>query len=155
MKTRVFMSLAAIAILLTLAMPIPARADARTYFTGSETGCGALGVSREWPSGPNYHLRVDSQTCSEVGSIVEATGTIYLSDGVINLVGGGALATMTGKFRFETDEGGIWVGSFTWPANTMILKGVGRGQGLYEGLTIHMVLDQTTSNFWGYIESGG
>src|SRR5512135_947574 len=114
MKTKVRVSLAVMSILLILAMPISARAEeARIYFTGIETGCAPLLPSRIWASGPNYHVRVQSQTCYEQGSIPRATGTNYASDGVINEVGRESLLTVTGKFRLETNEGGIWVGSFT------------------------------------------
>ena len=156
MKTKVLMCLAAMSILLALAMPLSARAEeARVYFTGIEASCDPLLPSRIWASGPNYHVRVQSQTCYEQGSIAQATGTNYASDGVINEVGHESILTVTGKFRLETNEGGIWVGSFTWPANTNLLRAVGQGQGMYEGLSIHMFLDQATGTFWGYIEPGG
>ena len=156
MKTKVLTSLAVMSILLTLAMPVPASAaNMRIDFTGTETGCDPLISSREWPSGPNYHIHVESQTCFEAATIAQFTGTNYPYDGVINLVGRGSVLTITGKFRMETDEGGIWVGNFTWPANTNILIGIGHGQGIYKGLNVHLFVDETTGMFSGYIDTSG
>ncbi len=156
MKTKGLMSLAVMSILLTLAMPVPAHAaNMRIYFTGTETGCDPLIPGREWSSGPNYHIHVESQTCYEAATIAQFTGANYPHDGVINLVGGGSVLTITGKFRMETNEGGIWVGSFTWPANTNILTGIGHGQGIYKGLNMHVFVDETTGMFSGYIDTGG
>ncbi len=156
MRMRMLVIVAMLAMLLASALPLAAHAEnSRIYFTGVETSCDPLLPSRIWASGPNYHVRVQSQTCHEQGSIPQATGTNYASEGVINEVGRESILTVTGKFRLETNEGGIWVGSFTWPANTNLLKAVGQGQGIYEGLNIHMFLDQSTGTFWGYIDTAG
>jgi len=140
-----------IAIMLSLTLPTPAYAEnERIYFTGYESGCDSAVIDRDWASGPNYHLRIDTQTCYEVGDIPQFTGTLYAYDGVINVSGGGSMITINGKFRMETEEGGVWVGSFERPANTNILRGVGHGEGMYEGQHIYINNDQLSGIISGY-----
>ena len=154
MKTKLFMSLATIAILATLLMAAPARAEnTRIYFTGNEPGCDEWVVSRVVESGPNLHLRIYSQTCHDEASIPQFTGTNYAYNGILNFVGGGELVTITGKFHFVSVEGGIWDGNFTFHANANTLIGVGHGEGLYEGQDIHITTNISTGNFWGYIDT--
>ena len=157
MNTRkLTISFAIIAILLTLTLPTPTYAkNERIYFTGSETGCDAEVIDREWASGPNYHFRIDTQTCYEVGDTPQFIGTLYAYDGVINISGGGSIITINGKFRMETDEGGVWVGNFELPANSNTIKGVGHGEGMYAGQQIHVFTNNETGEFWGYIINGG
>jgi len=151
---RLIISLAVIAILLTLSIPTPVRADNnRTYFTGSETGCDKWEVEREWMAGPTLHLRIDTQTCDEEADIPQYTGTIYASDGVINM--GGMFITVNGKFRMETVEGGVWVGNFKLSANSNTITGVGHGEGMYAGQQIHVFTNNETGEFWGYIINAG
>jgi len=156
MNTRkLTVSFVIIAIMLSLTLPTPAYAkNERIDFTGSETRCDFPEIDREWVSGLNYHLRIDTQTCYEVGDIPQFTGTLYAYDGVINVSGGGSMITINGKFRMETEEGGVWVGSFERPANTNILRGVGHGEGIYEGQHIHIYNDQLNNKISGYITIG-
>ena len=149
-----FTSLAIIAILATLLMAAPARADnTRIYFTGYEPGCDEWVVSRVLEPGPNLQLKIYSQTCHDVAIIPQFTGTNYAHDGILNVVGGGQFVIVHGKFRFESDEGGIWVGLFNLPANSTTLTAVGHGEGIYAGQDIHVFMDNLTSQFWGYIDT--
>lgn len=155
MKTKMFMILTAITMLLSLAIPAPARAEnTRIDFTGIETGCTDPVWTKEWGSGPNFHISGVSSTCYDVANKNYFTGTNYISDGMGHFVAGGAIMIITGKFRMETEEGGVWVGTFITPANTTILTAVGQGEGIYWGLQIHMFQDQNTGEFWGYVNTG-
>jgi len=151
---RLTISFVVIAILLTLSIPTPVRADNnRISFTGYETGCDGWVVERGWEAGNTLHLRIDSQTCYEVGDIPQYIGTLYAYDGVVNI--GGKFVTVNGKFSMETDEGGVWVGNFELPANSNTIKGVGHGEGMYAGQQIHVFTNNETGEFWGYIINGG
>jgi hypothetical protein len=151
---RLIISFAVIAVLLTLSIPTTVRADNnRIYFTGIETGCEDWVVEREWMAGPTYHLRIDTQTCYEEANIPQFTGTLYPHDGVINF--GGMFGTINGKFRMETEEGGVWVGNFELSANSNTISGVGHGEGIYAGQQMRVFTNAETGEFWGYIINGG
>jgi len=131
----------------------------RIYFTGSEwCDQGTFTFARIWESGPNLHLDQITQTCYDTASIPQLTGTDYLFDARMNLVGGGPKFILSGKLRMESAEGGVWVGSWVLPANTTTIKVIAHGEGLYEGQQLHWFLEETGNGsgpFSGYIEVTG
>ena len=94
MKTRMFVLVAAIAVVLLLAAPIPAHArNTQITFTGSEwCDPDTLIFGRAWMSGPNFHADGITQVCYDTASIPQLTGIDYLFDARINLVGDGLRA---------------------------------------------------------------
>jgi hypothetical protein len=157
MRTKMFMSFAAIAMLFVLAMPTVAHAEhSRIYFTGSEL-CDpdTFFFARAWVSGPNLHLDGITQTCYDIATIPQLTGTDYLFDARINLVGGEPNFNLSGKLRMVSDEGGVWNGSWTLPANTAIIKVIAQGEGKYEGQQLHWFLNEEDGSFSGYIDTTG
>jgi hypothetical protein len=143
--------LMAAAILLPTA---PANAKTtRINFTGSEW-CdeSTLTLIREWMAGPNYQARGLSQICFDTADIPQMTGTDYLYDGQLKIVGKGAKNfIISGKLRMETAEGGIWLGSWVLPANSTTIQVIGHGEGLYEGRHLHWFLS-LEGPFEGYID---
>jgi hypothetical protein len=130
MKTllRFVMVLTLATVILLPATRVSANAT-RIEFTVSETCDNDLTNVREWSAGPNFHATGITQTCHDLGSIPQVTGTVYLTDGNMHYVGNNAI--MTGLARFETDEGGVWVGRWTFSAGVFIL--VAHGAEMYEG----------------------
>ncbi len=132
-------------------------ATSRIEFTGT-TKCfdqesGTL--IREWFPGINYQGREFAQVCRDKASIPQLNGIEYI-DFKVQVVGtDGKWLMLSGTDRMETKEGGVWVGSFEWPANTWILKIVMHGEGIYAGQQLHMFEDASTDEFWGYIEVTG
>jgi hypothetical protein len=123
----------------------------RTYFTGT-AACDPLSVTvvREWMAGPNYQGRGFAQTCYDTASIPELNGIEYINFHVV-----GRNGILSGKDRMETNEGGVWVGSWVWPANTWILRIVMQGEGKYAGQQLRMFENAEDGSFWGYIEATG
>ena len=126
----------------------------RTDFTGSEWCPDTITFIRAIEAGPNLHLAGISQTCYDTASIPQLTGTDYLSDSMLHLVGNGSNFIITGKLRMESEEGGIWVGSWVLPANTDTIQVIANGQGLYEGQELHWFLN-LAGPFYGYILNTG
>jgi hypothetical protein len=160
MKTKLFMIFAANAMLFALAIPVVVHAEnSRIYFTGSEwCDSNTFIFARIWESGPNLHLDQITQTCYDTASIPRLTGTDYLFDARMNLVGGGPNFILSGKLRMVSDEGGVWVGSWVLPANTTTIQIIAHGEGLYEGQQLHWFLEETGNGsgpFSGYIEETG
>ncbi len=160
MKTSVrilIISMLIIGILLP-ASPASAKSN-RIDFTGSEW-CDqeSFTSARIWEAGPNLHLDGITQTCHDIASIPKLTGTDYLIEARMNLVGSGPNFNLSGKLRMESLEGGVWVGSWVLPANTNIIQVIAHGEGLYEGLELHWFLTETGSGggpFSGYILTPG
>ncbi len=129
----------------------------RIYFTGT-TQCfdrdsGTL--IREWFPGINYQARGVPQACYDTASIPQLNGIEYI-DFKVQVVGvDGKWLILSGTDRMETYEGGVWAGSWVWPANTWILKIIMHGEGKYAGQQLHMFEDASTDEFWGYIEVPG
>jgi hypothetical protein len=153
-RMKLFLVLTVIAALLLATMPASAETT-RIDFTGFDS-CDpdTLIFTRAWEAGPNLHIAGITQTCHDTASIPQLTGTTYLFDSRINLVGGESNFIIFGKFRTESDEGGVWVGSWVLPANTSTIQVVGHGEGLYEGQQLHWFLD-VSGPFWGYILTPG
>jgi len=127
----------------------------RTDFTGFEwCDPDTLTVIREWIAGPNYQARGLIQVCHDTADIQQMTGTDYLSDARVIIVETTGAFILTGKLRMETDEGGVWVGSWTLPANSDTVQVIGHGEGLYEGLQLHWFL-RLDGPFYGYITDPG
>ena len=148
-----------IVILLAATILLPAaQASARTTrieFTGSEwCDPDTLTVAREWMAGPNYQARGLTQVCYDTADIPQMTGTDYLSDGNVKFIGSGGNLILSGKLRMETGEGGVWVGSWTLPANSTTIQVIGHGEGKYEGMKLHWFLS-LDGPFYGYILSPG
>jgi len=123
----------------------------RIDFTGSEwCDPDTFLFARVWESGPNLHIDGITQTCYDTASIPQLTGTNNLFDARINLVGGGPNFNLSGKLRMESAEGGVWVGSWVWPANAATIQVIAHGEGLYEGQQLHWFLVDG-GPFWGYI----
>ena len=59
---------------------------------------------------------------------------------------------LVGKLRMESDEGGVWKGSWVLPANSTTIQVIAHGEGIYEGLKLHWFLS-LDGPFWGYITS--
>lgn len=157
MKTRIFMVVTVMAALFALAIPVGAHAEnPRIYFTGSEV-CNPYTFlfARIWESGPNLHIDQITQTCYDTASIPQLTGTDYLLDARMNLVGGAPNFILSGKLHMVSDEGGAWNGSWTLPANTTIIKVIAQGEGKYDGQQLHWFLDEVGGTFSGYIEEIG
>jgi hypothetical protein len=156
MKTRMFMIVALIAALFALAAPVRAHAEnTRIYFTGSEwCDPNSLIFGRAWMSGPNFHANGITQVCYDTASIPQLIGTAYLFDGRI-VVNGLELYPISGKYRMESNEGGVWTGSWILPANSNIIRLTAHGEGKYEGLQLHLFEDDSAGSFWGYIDTGG
>jgi hypothetical protein len=152
MKTilRVSMVIVLMRLMLLPARLVTARTN-RIEFSGAEW-CDptTLTVVREWLAGPNYQARGLTQTCHDTASIPQMNGTDFLSDGRILVVGNAGNFIMTGKLRMESAEGGVWVGSWTWPVNSDTVQVIGHGEGLYEGLHLHWFLT-LAGPFFGYI----
>ncbi len=157
MKPRRFMIVIALVAVLALAMPVAAyTGDSRIYFTGSEwCDSDSFTSARIWESGPNLHLDQITQTCYDTASIPQLTGTDYLFEARINLVGGGPNFNLSGKLRMESAEGGVWVGSWVLPAHTTTIQVIAHGEGLYEGQQLHWFLDEEAGSFSGYIVETG
>lgn len=156
MKAKLFTVLVILALLIPLTVPAPVHAaSTRIYFTGSEP-CddGSFDYARFWISGPNIHVNGVTSTCYPIASIPQFTGTDYLSDGRIvwNSI---ELSPISGKFRMESIEGGVWTGSWILPANSNTIQITGHGEGIYAGKQIFIYEDDPTGNFWGYILDTG
>ena len=127
----------------------------RIYFTG-QTKCDPdVTLIREWMAGPNYQGRGFSQACDDKASIPQMRGTEYINFKVQTVGLDGKWLILSGTDRMETREGGVWTGSWEWPANTWILKIVMQGEGIYAGQQLRMFEDVRTDEFWGYIEVTG
>jgi hypothetical protein len=156
MKNKMLLMLVALVMLFSMTMAVPGRAEnTRIYFTGSEQ-CNpdTFVFARIWESGPNLHISQIMQTCCDIADIPQLTGTDYLFDARVNLVGKGQIYNLSGKLRMESSEGGIWVGSWVLPANTSTIQVIAHGEGLYEGQQLHWFLVDS-GPFNGYIEITG
>jgi hypothetical protein len=128
----------------------------RIYFTGKATCPDDWIFSRMWEAGAvdNWQVRGIVSVCRDKGSIPQVTGTEYLTDG--NIMWGPMLQPiLTTKDRMETKEGGAWVGSAVLPANTDTIQINMHGEGLYEGMQLHMFESYADASYWGYIEVTG
>jgi hypothetical protein len=127
----------------------------RIDFTGSEwcdPDTFLFGSARE--AGPNLLIRGITQVCYDSASIPQLTGTDFLSNASLQLIGTGPNFILTGKLRMESAEGGVWVGSWVLPANTNTIMVIAHGEGLYNGMQLHWFLTED-GPFWGYILNPG
>jgi hypothetical protein len=150
-KLRFLIIILLVGTILLPASIVSAKAN-RIEFTGTETCDKSTTVlPRIWLAGPNLQIRGFSQTCYETESIPEMTGTTYLYDGVVVVKSDGNYMVKV-KFRLETDEGGVWVGSAEKPVNATLIECVGHGEGIYKGLELHWFLeDGDIKPGYGYI----
>lgn len=157
MKDKKYVLLAFMLITAILLTTTVANAEGtRNYFTGSEwCDPDTFIFARVWESGPNAHLDGITQTCHDTANIPQLMGTDYLFDARINLVGGGPNFILSGKLLMQSDEGGVWVGSWVLPANTTTIQVIAHGEGLYEGQQLHWFLDEENGSFSGYIKGTG
>jgi hypothetical protein len=126
----------------------------RIYFTGVEK-CDAPIFPQNWMAGPNWQARGIYSICHDRATIPQYTGTSYLSDGRLQWLVGQVNPILATDLRMETKEGGVWVGSGVFPANTDTVKIVMQGEGLYAGQEIRVFLSYENSTIWGYIEDTG
>jgi hypothetical protein len=115
----------------------------RIEFTGSELCTHAdLEIPMEWYPGRNWQARDASETCFDTNADTSMmTGTDYIYDMSCRYVGEGNFM-LEGKLRMETDEGGVWVGSWEMSAHDYVIKVVAHGEGVYEGMHLHWFLYQ-------------
>ena len=125
---RFFMILILVAVIMLPGTVASAKAT-RIDFTNTEICDEDFTFTREWWSGPNYHMAGITQTCHDTSEFAFAAGTVYLTDGELNCVA--HTCNMTGWSRFETDEGGVWVGR--WSLSTGVFEYRAHGEGIYEG----------------------
>lgn len=137
--------LALLAILLAPSHAVDAKAS-RIDFTVVETCNDDMLMEKAMQAGPNFHAFGLTQTCNEDGSIPQATGTAYLSDGKLHVVGGNVIAN--GSCRIETVEGGVWQGRWTMSAG--VFEFVGHGEGIYAGMQYFSISNQNGKSK-GYI----
>jgi hypothetical protein len=154
---RILMALVVVACTLLPAASASAKAT-RIPFTGTEW-CdeGTYTFVREWLSGPNYHIRGLSGICYETANIPQMTGTAYLYDVRANEFGNSGEGGVSGKLRFVSDEGGEFLGTWTWGRDDFGPTAVGHGVGKYQGLELHWFLDESgmPTVFSGYILDPG
>lgn len=145
----VIVLLAAILLTTTTASAKTTRID----FTGSEwCDPDTLIFGDMRLAGPNMQIKHITQVCYDTASIAQLTGTDYLTDGDMHFVGPNFI--LVGNLRMESDEGGVWVGSWVLPANADAIQVVAHGEGLYEGMELHWYLS-LDGPFWGYISVPG
>ncbi len=150
----IFALVLALGVVGTITMPatnVSAKA-ARIAFTGTEM-CSpdTMTAMRLWMAGPNLQVRGWTETCNDTADIPQMTGTVYLYDGLA-IIGRNYIINV--KFRMETTEGGVWVGTALLAADSNIINCVGHGEGIYEGLELHWFLDNSNGDpkpFYGYI----
>ncbi len=122
-------------LLLITSSPASARATRIDYYAIGGDGC-APALDPPHVSGPNVHVH-GTYTCFMTsydmdGNILPmATGTVIWTDAYLQAVDGQSI--LRAQTRFVTIEGGVFEGSFSWPA-TGVLIGVMHGQGMYEGI---------------------
>lgn len=118
-----------IATVILLPAKVASANATRIDFTNTEICDNDITFTREWWSGPNYHLAGITQTCHDTSDFPFAAGTVYLTDGELNCVANNC--NMTGWARFETEEGGVWVGR--WSLSAGVFEYRAHGEGIYEG----------------------
>lgn len=132
--------------------------QARIEFTGYEECTGeTLVIPVEWYPGLNWQARDVSETCLDYSSNTSMmTGVDHIYDAAIRAVGSGNLI-LVGKLRMQTDEGGLWIGSWVYSPSDNLIKIVARGEGLYEGMHLYWFIDVSgpVSPFYGYISYQG
>ncbi len=144
----VIVLLAAILLTATTASAKTTRID----FTGSETCSPDVNFERVKLAGPNLQIKHITSVCYDTASIPQLTGTDYLTDGDMHYAGPNWI--LVGNLRMESDEGGVWVGSWVLPANADTIQVVAHGEGLYEGMELHWYLS-LDGPFSGYISVPG
>jgi hypothetical protein len=138
-KLLIGLTLALVLVLATVSL-VSAKAE-RTYFTYIDNCDDAsIQIEREIINGlknpiqGNWITKPFTQTCYDVGSSPQVTGTQYI-DLNFQVVGNGVWF-FVGKARMETDEGGIWNLNCTMHSPSFEVNCVGQGEGIYEGLQI-------------------
>jgi hypothetical protein len=128
--------------------------ETRIEFTGYEECSGdTLIIPVEWYPGRNWQARDAIETCSDTADTQMMTGEDHLYDMAAHSVGV-ANFILNGKLRMETDEGGVWVGSWKLTPSDYIIKVVAHGEGIYEGMLLHWFLS-LDGPFYGYISYNG
>ena len=124
----------------------------RIDFVGTEL-CDPATLYAEslWWAGPNLQVRGWTQTCYESADTSEMEGVTYLYDGLA-VIGNNYVVNV--NFLMITNEGGVWRGVCQLGANTDIIKCVGHGEGIYEGLELHSFPSPNNgepTQFTGYV----
>ena len=145
-----------LAFVVLLPTTLASAKETRVEFTGYEICTHEdLVFSREWYPGHNVQDKDGSETCSDIADTPMMTGTDYVFDMSGRWVGDRNFM-INGKIRMETDEGGVWVGSWEMPAHATTIKIIAHGEGLYEGMQLHWfitITDDIVFPFSGYISS--
>lgn len=151
-KNYVLLIIALLALILFMSNKASAKTT-RIDFTGSER-CDpdTLMFDKLQLAGPNLQIKRITQICYDTASIPHLTGADYLTDGDMHLVGSNFV--LVGNLRMESEEGGVWMGSWVLPANTTTIQVIAHGEGLYEGMILHWYLS-LDGPFWGYILTPG
>ncbi len=153
MKSKKYILL--IVILLAAILLTTTTASAKTTridFTGSEwCDPDTLMIDKIQPAGPNLHIKHITSVCYDTASIPQLTGIDHLTDGDVHFAGPNWI--LVGNLRMESNEGGVWVGSWVLPANSTTIQVVAHGEGMYEGMELHWFLDAECDvcSFSGYI----
>ncbi len=120
--------------LLAFATPIAAQASV-TEIAGTESCVTTAPGTWAFPNG-NIHIRGMTLQCRDESADPRGTGNI---DVVLNANwDSNMLGPMWGTFRFVTDEGGVWEGTWEGMVTTSGFQYhvTGTGQGIYEGMKI-------------------
>jgi len=153
MKRILFFIIVVITILATTG--VASAKTTRIDFTGSEwCDPDTLIFGNVRLAGPNVQIKPFTEVCYDTASIPQLTGTDYLTDGNVHFVGNGQNFILSGKLQMQSDEGGVWVGSWVLPENTSTIKVVAHGEGLYDGMVLYWFLS-LDGPFWGYILNPG
>ncbi len=124
-----FIMILMLAVVILLPATVASADATRIDFTNTEICDDDITFTREWWSGPNYHLAGITQTCHDTSDFPFAAGTVYLTDGELNCVT--STCNMSGRARFETFEGGVWDGR--WSMSAGVFEYRAHGEGIYQG----------------------
>ena len=149
-KKCILLAVLSVLILLLSATTVSAKTT-RVEFTGYEV-CDPPLILKEWVAGFTWHANGITSTCYDTASIPELTGTDYLTGFTAQMVGKNFI--MFGKLRMESDEGGVWIGSWVFPAHSPTIQVIAHGEGMYEGMELHWFIS-LDGPFWGYIIDTG
>lgn len=145
MKRQIHLTLAIatlIAALFLVTVPVTAKTTT-IEAQGEVQECGPLEFGKVWPAGETIHMRGGERVCDTTGPYLTGKNTIIINSEINPQM----IAQIHGTFRHETDEGGIWEGTYTGFHNliddVLSIRAVGYGSGVYEGLQIRL----TRENF--------
>lgn len=127
-----------IAALFLVIVPVAAEATL-TEVQGEVLACDPLKPSTVWDAGETIHLRGWERVCNTTGPYLTGKLTISINSEINPQM----ISQVHGTFRLETDEGGIWEGTYTGVHNliddTVSIRAVGSGSEAFEGLQIRLI----------------